>query len=403
MRCPSKSDSTLKAFLRRTDELIAVGLAERKSDGAAAVSGEALPLIRDALANGLLEAVLNAVLESRESRSQDVIEHEAMLRGALVADDDDLFERACQSYPFRDIRWGFLADPFSVDVLNRLPPTNRADALDACLAESIDRALPVDAVIDACASGDLGRHLGWIGYARVLQGRFEQAEALFEDLTLAVRCTSAARFALAATRGLAAMLQGDDDRALLGIEEALAIESGQRKRPVFPTSRAFSLSLLALVRADSPESLQLARRILDARTWQDQRTGELALVEDALAVKAKSGVGFGHRRLGDRLEVLFSSLADCWFGATGKHRDDLTAFGQRAAANGFAWVAAECEEVLGVGRNVGAGAGSPRECARRARHCHAHHACRAPAGPRSRADHAGAPCRQRARLSPPHR
>ena len=136
---------------RRTDELVAAGLAECKSDGVAAVSGEALPLIRDAVANGLLEAVLNAFLESRESRSLDVIEHEAMLRGALVADDDDLFERACQSYPFRDIRWGFLADPFSVDVLNRLPPANRADALDACLAESIDRALPVDAVIDACA------------------------------------------------------------------------------------------------------------------------------------------------------------------------------------------------------------------------------------------------------------
>ena len=345
-----------QGIARRTDELIAAGVAERKSDGVAAVSGEALPLIRDALANDLLEPVLNAFLESRDRGSHELIEYEAMLRGALVAEDDDLFERACQSYPFRDMRWGFLADPFSADVLNRLPPANRADALDACLAESIDRALPVDAVIDACASGDLGRHLGWIGYARVLQGRFEQAEALFEDLTLAVRRTSAARFALTATRGLAAMLQGDDDRALLGIEEALAIKSGQRKRLVFPTSRAFSLSLLALVRADSPESLELVRRILDARTWQDERTGELALVEDALAVKAKSGVGFGHRRLGGRLEVLFSSLADCWFGATGKHRDDLAAFGQRAAANGFAWVAAECEEVLGVGRNVGAAA-----------------------------------------------
>ena len=346
-----------QGVLRRTDELIAAGFAERKSDGAAAVSGEALPLIRDAFAADLLEPILNAFLESRDSRSHEPIEHEATLRGALVAGDDDLFERACRSYPYRDIRWGFLADPFSVDVLDRLPPTNRADALDACLAESIDRALPVDAVIDACASSDLGRHLGWIGYARVLQGRFEQAEALFQDLTLAVRRTSAARFALAATRGLTAMLQGDDDRALLEIEEALAIKSGQRKRLVFPTSRAFSLSLLALVRADSPESLKLARRILDARTWQDQRTGELTLVEDALAVKAKSGFGLGNRRFAGTLDLLFRSLADCWFGTAGKHRDQLAAFGQHAAASGFAWVAAECDEVLGVGQPVGAAAG----------------------------------------------
>ena len=346
-----------QGVLRRADELIAAGLAECKPDGVAAVSGEALPLIRDALANGLLEPILNAVLESRDRRSHESIEHEAMLRGALVAADDDLFERARRSYPYRDIRWGFLADPFSVDVVNRLPPTDRADALDACLAESIDRALPVEPVIDACASGDLGRHLGWIGYARVLQGRFEQAEAFFQDLTPAVRRTSAAGFALATTRGLTAMLQGDDDRALLEIEEALAIESERRKRLVFPTSRAFSLSLLALVRADSPESLELARRILDARTWQDQRTGELALVEDALAVKAKSGFGLGNRRFAGRLDLLFRSLADCWIGTTGKHRDELAAFGQRAAASGFAWVAAECDEVLGVGRHVGSDAG----------------------------------------------
>ena len=151
-----------QGIARRTDELIAAGVAERKSDGVAAVSGEALPLIRDALANDLLEPVLNAFLESRDRGSHELIEYEAMLRGALVAEDDDLFERACQSYPFRDVRWGFLADPFSVDLLNRLPPANRADALDACLAESIDRALPVDAVIDASRNVDGEAVKGWL-------------------------------------------------------------------------------------------------------------------------------------------------------------------------------------------------------------------------------------------------
>ena len=183
-----------------------------------------------------------------------------MLRGSLLAGDAARFERGRKSYPYVSVQWAFLAEPFAADIVGRLPPTDLPEALDHCLEASINRSLPVDPIIDACARGSSpARHIGWIGYARALQGRFDDAERLFEDLPLNDRRTKTAKFAVAVTRGLTAMLRGDDDRALLHIEEALAIESGNRKRFVFPKSRAFHLSLLALVRADLPEIPGTAR------------------------------------------------------------------------------------------------------------------------------------------------
>ena len=338
---------------RSTDDLIDAGLVERRPDGIAAVAGEALPLMRDALANGHLETILHAVMASRETGSHDVFEHDAMLRGALLLGDAELFERTRRNYPYRSVDWRFLAEPFASDMLDRLPSGDRHKALAACLEASIDRALPVDAVIDACPPSALGRHLGLIGYARLLQGRFDQVEVLADPLTRDERRGKAARFAMAASGALAAMLRGDDDLALRRIEEALAIESGNRKRLVFPNSRAFSLSLLALVRADVPESRSLLARILAARTWQDQQTWEIHLVEDAQAVKAKDELAFGRYQPAGTLDVLFRAFADCWRGNPGKRRARLCAFRERAAANGFAWVAAECDEVLRLGRNDG--------------------------------------------------
>ena len=335
---------------RCTGELIDAGLAESKPDGVAAVADEALPLMREALASGHFKTILDAVLASRERHAHGVFEYEAMLRGALVAGDGAMLERARRDYPYARIGWHFLAEPFAVETLDRLPPADRADALEACLSESISRVLPVDAVIDACASSDLARHLGGIAYARVLQGRLDHAEALVEDLAPSARRTKAVQFALAATRALAAMLRGDDDRAALRIEEALGIETGKRKRVVFPTSGAFSLSLLALVRTDFPESQELLARILAARTWQDPWTGELGLVEDALAVKAKSGLGYRSYQPRATLDVLFRCLVDCWLGNAGERRGELQAFRERAARSGFAWVAAECDEVLRLGQ-----------------------------------------------------
>ena len=337
---------------RSNRELIVAGLAHRKAEGGVAVASEhALPLMRAALAAGRLEVILDAVLASRPDHSHDRFECEAMLRGSLLAGDVARFERGRKSYPYVSVQWAFLAEPFAADIVGRLPPTDLSEALDHCLEASINRSLPVDPIIDACGRGSSpARHIGWIGYARALQGRFDDAERLFEDLPLNDRRTKTAKFAVAVTRGLTAMLRGDDDRALLHIEEALAIESGNRKRFVFPKSRAFHLSLLALVRADLPESQELLAKILAARTWQDEQTRELELVERATAVKAKSGIYFGRYTPTGTLDVLFQGLVNGWLGVATKDGGERgkvqKANRERAAASGFAWVAAEYDEVL---------------------------------------------------------
>ena len=331
---------------RAAESLIAAGLAERRDEGVAATSDAALPQLRQALAEGRLGAIVDALTASREQYSHDRFEEEAQLRVALLADDAARFGRARESYRSTKVDWSFLAHAFAPEVVSRLPPDDLDDALADCLRESINRPLPIDPVIAACADGKRVRHLGWIGYARLLQGRYHEFEALFDELPLQQRREKEARFARAATRALAATLHGNDDSALLQIEEGLSILAGGRKRLPYPKSRALHLALLSLVRADVPESAALLDNVIAARAWQDGQTWELELVERAMAIKAKRGCWIGHYQPAQTLHVLFRSLVDCWLGDAGEWRDALQALRGKASASGFAWVAAECEAVL---------------------------------------------------------
>ena len=343
---------------RSTDVLIAAGLAERREEypvagsgkRMAAASDQALPQLRDALAVGQLKAIVDALMASKDSRlSYDRFEYEAQLRFALLADDAALVESTRRNWPHGSVNWSFLAHAFVPDFIPLLPAADVDDALDACLAGAIHHVFPIDPVIAvACTHGSRVRHLDRIGYARVLQGRYDEFEALFDELPLKERRTKEARFALAATRALAATLQGNDDRALMQIEEALGILAGNRKRFVFPKSRAFKLSLLALVRADLPESVELLEKILTARTWEDAQSREFELVERAMGIKAKRGYMSDRYKPSGTLDVLFLGLMACWLGRAGRWRDAVETFRARAAAGGYAWVVAECDEILRV-------------------------------------------------------
>ena len=63
---------------------------------------------------------------------------------------------------------------------------------------------------------------------------------------------------MAATRAFIATLRGNDDEATRFIQAAIAEEKvGTRKRNVFPDARAFVLSLLSLLRSNTPASLSM--------------------------------------------------------------------------------------------------------------------------------------------------
>lgn len=346
---PSKGPVDRAELDRASEALIAAGLAERREEGVAAVSETALVQLRQALAGGRLGTIVDALIASRQQYSNDRFEEEAQLRGALLADDAARFARARESYRGEKVDWSFLAHAFAADVVSRLPPPDLDDALADCLAESVDRLLPIDPVIAASVQGKDVRHLDWIGYARLLQGRYDEFETWFGELPLEARRAKEARFAQAATRALAATLHGNDDGALLHIEEALGILTGGRKRFVCPNSRTFDLALLSLVRTDLPESRELLDKIVAARTWRDAQTWEFELVERAMAIKAKRAHWIGRYRPAGTLHVLFRSLVDCWLGDARKWRCALQALRAKAAASGFAWVAAECDAVLRSG------------------------------------------------------
>ena len=87
---------------------------------------------------------------------------------------------------------------------------------------------------------------------RILQGRFDAAEALFAELPQEIRTEKPVAVAWAATRALVGALRGRHAEARLDIDRALAMErDGTRKRLIFPDNRAFALSLVALAGDDS--------------------------------------------------------------------------------------------------------------------------------------------------------
>ena len=250
--------------------------------------------------------------------------------------------------------WGFLAEPGAAGLLHTLPEPFRDRALAGCLMRVINTAAPPEPIIDACRelASDPSAFAAEIAFIRILQGRLDDADAVFDALPLEVRECKRVRVGRAGVHALAAMLRGDDAQARRHIESAVAEErAGTRKRNVFPASTAFALSLLSLVRDDSPSSRALLAPLL--RAAAQRKAQPLVVHYVTRAAEARKGaridaMTFPYPAFGTVLQ----GLECCWLGQLGQYTDEapyqaLVGYMDRARANGFAWALAECLAVVG--------------------------------------------------------
>ena len=331
-------------------ELEAAGvvvLAEEKG-GRRADAAWALPLTRLAHQRGDLAKFVDAFRSLRSGPWYDPAEDDMSLRTAIVGGDMDLVEALFMD-PKAVLDWRFLVEPLALDLLESLPDALRGKALDGCLNHVVETAAPADAVIKACRtiSDAPSRHAPDIAFVRVLQGRFDDAIEVFASFP---PDTPGMRSAAAATRALIAVLRDQDEAAWQALEETLEAErANTRKRMLLPKWRAFGLALLALVRIDTPQSHDLLERVFRAAGRPQHRPAVLQFVDNAAKVKAGGGI-FGRRPGGATLDALFDGLTSCWLDdfhpAPQQRRDLLRELRDRADMGGFAWLRAECNEVL---------------------------------------------------------
>ena len=343
------------AVRRGKDELHGAGVFASVGNGCELSPSWALPLTRAAHGEGRLGALLDAYVADPPTRHwSEPVSDEPLLRGYLVAGEfarlESLIEEIEDSG--EQVDWGFLAEPLAADLLRTLPTRHLPAALAFCLDHTVATAAPAEPILRLCR--ELGERPGQLeptAMLHVYRGDFAAAERVFEALPPSLGASKEATVGLAASRALVALLRGQDEAAWRHIEAALAAErAGTRKRIVFPRSRMLCLALLALVRLDTPP----ARAFLAATFDAAERTGngaarELGLVDAARHAKADSGI-FSTGLGGDGLDALFDALLCCWVEDFGPgpdaRRRGLLALHGRAAASGYRWIAAECEEVL---------------------------------------------------------
>ena len=337
-------------------EIIDAGIGFRPGGGNGGVRAAnrwAVALASQALSEGRLQTIMDAFKATRPGPGADKYMVETFFRCYVIGGDFDNLDQLLEGDEDSVDEWRFLAEPLAVDVLAKLPARHIERALKGCLRQVIDTAAPSEPVIAACQrlSSHPEVHAADIAFIHILGGRFEAAQAAFEDLPAVARETRPAQTGLAATHALIALLSGDNLAARHHIDAAIAAEkTGTRKRNVFPEHAAFALSLLALVRLDTPESHALLQQLL--RTAHRQylnRDVEVSFAADAALVQAGQGIYARHAAI-PCFEALLDGFRNCWLGSNGSAADDwlrlMDIYRSRAAANGFKWVVAECAATL---------------------------------------------------------
>ena len=250
--------------------------------------------------------------------------------------------------------WGFLAEPGAAGLLHTLPESCRDRALSGCLMRVINAATPPEPIVDACRelAPDPSVFAAEIAFIRILQGRLDEVDAVFDALPPKAREDKHVKVGRAGACALVAMLRGDDPEARRHIESAVAEEkAGTRKRNVFPGSAAFALSLLSLVRDDSPSNRVLLAPLL--HTAAKRKAQSLVMHYVYRAAEARQGarivaMTFPHPVFGTMLQ----GLECCWLGQFGQYTERtpceaLVGYMDRARTSGFDWALAECLAVMG--------------------------------------------------------
>ena len=349
--------SLTQADVRRANvELIDAGIGTRPPSpnvGVAATPNWAVSLAVRAQHEGRLSKILEAFRATRPRPGVDRYLFETMFRCYVIRGDFRNLDALLDEDEGSVDQWRFLADPLAVDVLATLPERYIDLALAGCLRHTLDLAAPPEPAIEACRR--LALHSEWhaadIAYIRILQGRFDAAEAVFSELPAEARDARPATTALASTRAMIAMLRGNNPAARQHIEAAIAAEkAGTRKRNVFPEQAAFALSLIALVRLDTPESRDLMQHLLrTAERRYLNRDFEVALAMDAARLQRNLGIHARRTAIPCYLTFL-NGFRHCWLGSDNQVSADwlesMDAYHRRANANGYRWIAAEGASIL---------------------------------------------------------
>ena len=250
--------------------------------------------------------------------------------------------------------WQFLAEPGAAGLLRTLPEAYRDRALTGCLMHVIHAGASPEPIVEACRElgSDPSAFAADIAFIRILQGRLDEVDAVFDALPPALREGKRARTGHAGARALVATLRGDDGEARRLIETAVAEErAGTRKRNVFPASPGFALSLLSLVRDDSPSSRTLLAQLL--RTAGQRDAEPLIMHYVARACDLRKGARIAAMMFpAPELGTLLQGLECCWLGQFGQYAEPtpcqaLLGYTSRVRNHGFAWALAECLAVIG--------------------------------------------------------
>ncbi len=298
-----------------------------------------------------MDRIEQAFRQSRSGYWMDDASAAMTLRCHAVAGRFGALDRELKFLAPDDWRW--LVRPGGAKVLANLPERYSDDAFAGCFAEVLRTAEPWAPTLDAYARSpaDRATHAASVACIHVFRGAFEEALAVFAELPDDVRAHKDARTGLASTRGLLAMLRGDDAEAVRFIDEAVACErAGTRRRNVFPLCLPFTLSLLSLIRDDTPANAAKLKHLLNVSEKVDSNDDFLTLI--SLAEVSRDGTGaIWRRHVGDvSISRLFWGLAGCWSRSfpgrkDGGHFATLLHFGAKAARNGYRWLSTECLDV----------------------------------------------------------
>ena len=250
--------------------------------------------------------------------------------------------------------WVFLIQPGAIELLATLPEQHRGIALAVCLAEVIEHAAAApDPLVAACRelAADLGMFAAEIAMIRILQGRLDDAETIFGELAPGRRGSSSIRVEQAAVRALVATLRGDDQLALRSIEAAVSAHQEGTVRRDVPASLPFALSLLSLVRLDTPAARALLAHILSHGRYF--RLASRVVGAAGFAAGLRAGVKSAPMlEIAPGLDALLLGWACCWAGRAKPvvpiHvRRVFGDYVDRLAAHGFFWALAECLAIIG--------------------------------------------------------